>query len=47
MKRESKPQPKRETLVTCRINGVEVTLEELAREINRCGGLKQAGRGSK
>jgi hypothetical protein len=33
----TKPQPKREEHY--RIDGVEVTLEELAREINRCGGL--------
>ena len=40
----AKQGPKRETPVTCRINGVEVTLEELAREINRCGGLAPAKR---
>lgn len=42
MKRESKQQPKREEHY--RVNGVEVTLEELAREINRCGGIKGAGK---
>jgi hypothetical protein len=40
----TKQQPKRETPVTCRINGAEVTIEELAAEINRCGGLAPAKR---
>lgn len=32
-------QPKREIVLTARVDGREVSLEELAREINRCGGL--------
>ena len=41
MKPAPKPQPKREEHY--RIDGVEVTLEELAREINRCGGIMVKG----
>jgi len=36
-------QLKRETVLTCRINGVEVSIEELAKEINRCGGVTRKG----
>jgi hypothetical protein len=42
MKRESKPQPKREEHY--RVNGVDVSIEELAREINRCGGITKRGK---
>jgi hypothetical protein len=41
-------QPKRPTVVTCRINGVAVSLEELAQELVRCGGIvAKTNRGSK
>jgi hypothetical protein len=43
MKPATKPQPKREEHY--RIDGVEVTLEELARELVRCGGITKRGSG--
>jgi hypothetical protein len=34
------PAPvRREIDLTCRVNGVEVSLEELAQELVRCGGI--------
>ena len=44
MNRESKQPPKREIVLTARVDGREVSLEELAREINRCGGIKGSKR---
>lgn len=35
----TKTQPKRDIALTCRINGQEVSLEELALELVRCGGI--------
>lgn len=45
MKTEVKQQePKREIVLTCRIDGREVSLEELARELVRCGGIARKGK---
>jgi hypothetical protein len=37
------PQPQRETVLTCRVDGREVTLEQLAAEVVRCGGIARKG----
>jgi hypothetical protein len=34
---------KRETVLTCRVDGREVTLEQLAAEVVRCGGIVRRG----
>jgi hypothetical protein len=41
--KSTRPEPTRETVLTCRINGVEVSIEELAKEITRCGGIVRKG----
>ena len=35
--------PKREVVLTCRVEGKAVSLEELARELVRCGGIVRRG----
>jgi hypothetical protein len=40
----TKRQPKREIVLTCRVDGAEVSLEELALELVRCGGIAAKGR---
>jgi hypothetical protein len=44
--RPSRPQPTTRLLgpITCRIDGVEVALEELRAELVRCGGPARKGR---
>jgi hypothetical protein len=41
--KNTKPQPRREVVLTCRVEGKEVSLEELARELVRCGGIVRRG----
>jgi len=41
--KNTKQQPKREVVLTCRVEGKEVSLEELARELVRCGGIVRRG----
>jgi hypothetical protein len=36
-------QPAREVVLTCRVEGKEVSIEELARELVRCGGIVRRG----
>lgn len=36
-------EPKRETVLTCRVDGRAVTLEQLAVELVRCGGIARKG----
>lgn len=36
-------RPRRETVLTCRVDGREVTLEQLAAELVRCGGIARRG----
>jgi hypothetical protein len=36
-------QPRREPVITCRVDGREVTLEQLAAEVVRCGGIAPKG----
>jgi hypothetical protein len=40
----TKTQPKRTIELTCRVEGREVSLEELALELVRCGGIAVKGR---
>jgi len=41
--KNTKQQPRRDIVLTCRVNGEDVTLEELARELVRCGGITRKG----
>jgi len=41
--KNTKPQPRREVVLTCRVEGKEVSIEELARELVRCGGIVRRG----
>jgi hypothetical protein len=48
MKREREQPPVRApramvTVLTCRVDGREVTLEQLAAEVVRCGGIARKG----
>jgi hypothetical protein len=37
-------QPAREVILRCRVDGKEVSLDELAAEVVRCGGMAPVGR---
>ena len=41
--KNTKQQPRREIVLTCRVDGKEVSIEELAAELVRAGGLAVRG----
>ena len=41
--KDSKETPRREIVLTCRVDGKDVSLEALARELVRCGGIARKG----